>query len=65
VLAHEIRNGFQLALRLSLHRLDFLIVVEHRLQLALLAAQVPDGLGLVEPKVPLQNDIGILGSQPG
>jgi hypothetical protein len=65
VLAHEIGNRFQPAQRLSLHRLDFFIVVEHRLKLALPAAQAPDGLSLVQPKVPLLNDLRRPGSRPG
>jgi hypothetical protein len=64
VLAHEIGNCFQLAERLSLNGLDFIIVVEHRLELALLAAQVPDDLGLVQPKVVLLNDVGSPGACP-
>jgi hypothetical protein len=69
VLAHEIRNRLQLAQRFRLHRFDFLILVEHHLQLALPAAHVPDRLGLVEPKVPLLNDVpgprGLPGKGPG
>jgi len=65
VLAHEIRHRIELAQRLSLHRLDFLIVVEHRLKLPLPAAQAPDGLGLIQLKVPLLNDLGSPASRPG
>jgi len=65
VLAHESGNCFQLAQRLGFHRLDCIIVLQHRLQFALPAAQVPHGLRLVQPKVPLLNDLGSAGGLPG
>src|ERR1035441_43402 len=57
VLAQEIGNLFQLTPRLGLDRLDFPLVFEHRLQLALLAPQPPDGLGVVQPETALLNDL--------
>jgi len=65
VLAHEIRHRFQLAQRRRLHRLEFAIVVEHRLQLALAAAHVPDRVGLIQPKVPLLSGVRRLRRQLG
>ena len=58
-------DRLQFAQRLGPHRLDFPLVVEHRFKLAFLAAHVPDCLGLVQPKVPLLNDLGSPGSLPG
>ena len=57
VLAQEIGNLLQLTPRLGLDRLDFPLVFEHRRQLALLAPQPPDGLGVVQPEAALLNDL--------
>jgi hypothetical protein len=56
-----LRDLFQFALRLGLHRLDFEAVVEDPLQLALVAPQCPDGRRVLQPHAPLLPDFGWTG----
>ena len=55
-LAQVLRDLLQLAQRLGLHRLDFLPVLQHPLQLALPAPQGPDRRRVLQPHAPLLED---------
>jgi hypothetical protein len=50
ILAQELQDLLPLPPRLRLHWLDGQLIIQHRFKRALLPAQVPDGLRIVQPQ---------------
>ena len=64
ILAQELQDLLPLPPRLRLHWLDGQLIIQHGFKLALLPAQVPDSLGIVQPQVPLLDKLRFPGAWP-